>query len=92
MRYTKIDNTFIDLRAIHDSLETLLIEVKPNGTINREIGLNSKDQIIHKYPSKHFQHGRYGILDLVSISLSQDDKDAISRDAFEGYWGLTSSP
>ena len=85
-KYLKVDNKFIDLTRILDTIDTLLIEVNEDGTVSREVGLNKTDQIIHKYPSKDFRYGRYGIFDLASISLSKDIEDDFTEETFEKYW------
>ena len=85
-KYLKIDMAFIDLTKVLDTIDTLLIEVNEDGTIIREVGLDSNDQIIHKYPSKDYRYGRYGFFDLASISLSHDVENDISEEKFETYW------
>ncbi|NOX85107.1 MAG: hypothetical protein GXO86_03935 [Chlorobi bacterium] len=85
MKYIKLDSSLIDLSAFYKDLTILLLELDDNGRITKEIGLNNRDFIIHRFPSLEFKHGKYGIFDLNTFDLS-NLKDDISKEEFYNYW------
>jgi len=86
MKYIVVKKDDIDLSNFYQELTKIIIEVLPNGVINREIGFDFKDRIIHKYPSANYRYGKYGVFDSNIISIDNEDKDNISKSKFESYW------
>lgn len=84
MKYLKVDRDFIDFSLFSAEIEYLFVEIDLNGIINREIGVNSHNNIVHKYPSTDYKHGAYGIMDLVSLVL--DFESNLSKERFELFW------
>lgn len=67
MNYLKIDKDFVDLREIIPAIDTFLVEIIEDGTVKREVGLDRRNVAIHKYPSKDFRYGRFGLFDLARL-------------------------
>lgn len=86
MRYIKIDEGFVDLKKDFPSLGDFFVEINDDGAMNREVGVDKRNVPIHKYPSKDFHLGRYGVFDLNRIDLPPDTDNDISKEFFEQCW------
>lgn len=90
MRYFIIDTNTVDLKAFQDDLEIILIEVDNDGRVEKEIGLNTNQKIVHAFPSGKFKNGIYGIFDLNVFELMNQDDD-IQGQQFYSYWDKLST-
>lgn len=86
MKYIKIDLNSFDLKEFYSDLYLLFIEIDNNGIVKREIGLNNKDLIIHKYPNINYKYGLYGIFDLQIFDINSIDNE-LSEKEFNKLWG-----
>ena len=86
MKYIIVKKDEIDLSKFYIDLIEIIIELLPNGEVNREIGFDINEQIIHKYPSPDFKYGRNGVFDCNVISVDKEDDNKISKSFFDGYW------
>ena len=90
MRYIKLSNEFLDFNEFIEGMCEVFIELDQSGEIQREIGINSDNKIIHKFPSNDFKYGKCGIFDLSRINLDPVDMDEIAKDNFEILWHQSS--
>ena len=87
MRYFKWEET--DVRGLNiDGIACVYTEVDGDGWVVREIGIDFKGKIIHKWPSSDSRFGKYGIFDLAQIDSS--NIETFSEEAFEKAWQIDS--
>lgn len=86
MRYIKLNNEFVNFNEFVEGIYEVFIELSSSGEVQREIGINSDSNIIHKFPSDDFEYGKYGIFDLAKINLSENDLNELTKDDFEILW------
>lgn len=86
MRYLRLDSGFANFDKLGKGMSRIFIEINAAGEVVREVGINSKGIIIHKFPNQKNKLGKYGIFDLVKIDTKNDDKDEITKSEFENQW------
>ena len=65
----------------------VVTEIDPNGRVLREIGLNTKGEVVHRAPSPINNHG---LFDQVPVDAGPDS-DATAEE-FEGWWQAALEP
>lgn len=86
MLYIKwTERDIVELSAF-TKITILYTEINDDGQVNKEIGLNSDGEIIHKCPSTEYPFGEYGIFDNQKVTIS-DLKSNFSKDEFYQFWG-----
>jgi hypothetical protein len=86
MVYLELKNDYLDLKGFYDNLEKLFIEIDGNGHVIREVGFNSNNHVVHKFPGD-FKYGRYGIFDL-SVFDMKHIRNELSKETFELAWNM----
>ncbi|MCP3685585.1 MAG: hypothetical protein GY861_23285 [bacterium] len=66
----------------------LITEVNPNGTVLREVGLDTSGNVIHKTPTAQ---KNYGLFDLQKIETN-NLHSTLSTEEFEKLWHLPLYP
>jgi hypothetical protein len=80
---------FWQSRITLEQLEQTAWEIQVhNWNLQREIGIDFKGKIIHKWPSSDSRFGKYGIFDLAQIDSS--NIETFSEEAFEKAWQIDS--
>ena len=87
MKYVVVERDFIDLSQFYHDLVELVLEIADDGRVLKEIGLNKDKSIIHVFPSRKYEYGKYGIFDsnLFDASLLTDE---LQSSEFYSYWNL----
>ncbi len=80
MYYMKWDEQSISGLANYKGCVVLYIEVTPAGEVQREIGLNCKGEVRHRFPSLNDERG---LFDNQRIDLSSLKNDISKREFFE---------
>jgi len=86
MNYFIIDSDFLDLDSFQKGLQKIFVEIDDKGRVNREIGFDFDNQIIHVYPSKKYSYGKYGIFDLCTFDASFIKDSQLSKEEFNKIW------
>lgn len=66
-------------------VQKIYVEVDVQGIVLREVGLDEREKIVHRYPSKMGPHSKYGVLDLVRFDPSSLNSD-LSGEDFDSLW------
>lgn len=80
-----IEWTDAEIEGLEDAwgLTRILTEIDDEGTVRRELGFDSQDNIIHRYPGEPTR-AEYGVFDLAKIGPS--DRTDIDVAEFELLW------
>jgi hypothetical protein len=78
MYYVEWTNADID----NMPFKKLLTEIDQDGKVMREIGLNDKNEIMHKAPS---EKDNYGLFDLQIIEV-KNLKNDFTKEYFDSLW------
>lgn len=82
MKYVKW--TGKDIEGIE--MAFLATEIDASGRVCREVGVDANEEIVHRFPSKEFPSGEYGLFDVQTIEVAGLASN-ISHEAFESLWG-----
>ncbi len=63
-----------------------LVEVREDGWVGREIGLDRNGRVVYKYPTSNLPRGFRGICDMVTFDDGPDD---LTKAEFEAYWSAS---
>jgi hypothetical protein len=84
MYYIKLTDKEIDF--IGTSISVMYLELDDVGNSVREVGFDEQNDLIHKFPSKYYENGDYGLFDLSPFEIEDLESD-LSVDEFEEIWG-----
>jgi hypothetical protein len=82
LKWTSIDILNLFSKS---SINVLYTEVDSDGKVLREIGVDVKGIVVHKFPSDFFPDGRYGFFDLQRIQTPLEENQ-LQKEAFEKLW------
>ncbi len=76
-----------DIKNLPVEWTRVVTEIDPNGRVLREIGLNTKGEVVHRAPSAN---DNYGLFDQVPVDAGPDS-DATAEE-FEAWWHAPLEP
>ena len=87
MHYRKWDED--DAQGIQSisGMVVLYTELDNDGNVRREIGFNKSDEVVHRFPSRLYRYGTYGLFDNQKVVII-DGYSNVTKDEFEKLWGL----
>jgi hypothetical protein len=75
-----------DIKGLNvDGLSCVYTEVDEKGRVTKEIGVDVKGKIVHKWPGADSKFGIYGLFDLAPIDTSKET--ASTGTEFSKSWG-----
>jgi hypothetical protein len=86
MKYYILKNKeYLDFSQMDPNICKMYIEMRDEGMVGREVGINSDDIIVHAHPSDSFKYGEYGIFDLLFLEIDNTVQE-ISKEQFDKIW------
>lgn len=79
-----------DVEGLHSfcQISSLYTESNAQGVVLREIGLDKRGKITHRYPSSSHPFGARGLFDIQTVELSSRTTN-LTKDEFEDLWRMT---
>jgi hypothetical protein len=84
VEYVKFDNC--DIAGIDRlGLAHLIVEVREDGTVMTEVGLDARGRVVHRCPGAPSMSGSHGLFDLTPVKV-EPGSSTMTREEFMSLW------
>ncbi|MCU5783433.1 hypothetical protein MA04_02733 [Alcanivorax balearicus MACL04] len=83
MKYTFVDNSDIEGLEKVFGVSVVYLELDEKNRVLREVGVDASGEIVHVFPAKKGEYGRYGIFDSQTVSASSEVDPLFFRELWD---------
>ncbi len=75
-----------DISGLSDlNMALLVTEIDEMGCVLREVGVDQRSKVVHRFPSTEFPFGDYGLFDLQKVGMEGSE---MTKADFDKYWNM----